>query len=85
MYGSAAETIISAHDTSQPLFLYVALQNVHTPLEAPTEYLSQYNTAGLTYARKKASGKLIHTWPMKQTFCPFMEQNADFQEGISQA
>ena len=57
MYGNAAETIINEHDASEPMFLYVALQNLHTPLEAPTSYLSQYNSYGLTYKRKKASGK----------------------------
>ena len=56
MYGNAAETIIDDHNSSQPLFMYVALQNVHTPLEAPTSYLRQYNTYGLTNKRKKASG-----------------------------
>ena len=57
LYGDAAETIINDHDPSNPLFLYVALQNIHTPLEAPTSYQRQYSSLGLTSQRRRASGK----------------------------
>merc|ERR1711976_513677 len=55
LYGDAAETIINDHDPSNPLFLYVALQNIHTPLEAPTSYQRQYSSLGLTSQRRRAS------------------------------
>merc|ERR1712223_1000630 len=55
LYGNAAETIINDHDPNNPLFLYVALQNIHTPLEAPISYIQQYFGAGLTTERRKAS------------------------------
>ena len=34
--------IISEHDTTIPLFYYIAFQNNHEPLEAPDEYIELY-------------------------------------------
>ena len=35
--------IIQAHDPKQPLFLYMAFQNVHNPIQAPDKYVEKYN------------------------------------------
>jgi len=56
LYANAAEEIINTHDPADPLFLYVALQNVHSPLDAPQEYLDIYQGYQLTGPRKKVSG-----------------------------
>jgi len=34
--------LIQGHDPSQPLFLYVPFNAVHTPLQAPQEYIDRY-------------------------------------------
>ena len=42
LYTERIEQIVSNHNTSKPLFLYAALQNVHFPLEVPDSYLSEF-------------------------------------------
>ena len=37
-----AEKIVSAHDPSKPLFLYLPFQNVHSPVQAPQAYVDKY-------------------------------------------
>ncbi|XP_046584420.1 arylsulfatase B-like isoform X1 [Haliotis rubra] len=37
-----ATEVIHTHDVNQPLFLYVAMQNVHEPLQAPSKYYDMY-------------------------------------------
>ena len=36
------EQIVHAHDPSQPLFMYMAFQNVHAPIQAPEKYIEKY-------------------------------------------
>lgn len=38
-----AERTISEHNSSKPLFLYMSFKNVHSPLQAPKEYVNKYN------------------------------------------
>ena len=58
MYANKAKGIIEDHDKDTPLFLYMALQNIHTPLESPQEYMDVYpgalETLGITGKRKQA-------------------------------
>ena len=42
LYTERIEQIVSSHNSSKPLFLYAALQNVHFPLEVPESYLSEF-------------------------------------------
>jgi arylsulfatase A-like enzyme len=43
LIGDEAVKIIEHHDTSKPLFLYVAAQAPHVPYEAPAEAIEAYN------------------------------------------
>ena len=36
------ERIVQTHDSSQPLFMYMAFQNVHAPIQAPQKYIEKY-------------------------------------------
>jgi arylsulfatase A-like enzyme len=42
LWGKDAVARINAHDTSTPLFLYLAFTAPHAPYQAPKEYLDQY-------------------------------------------
>ena len=37
------EQILEEHDSSKPLFLYMAFQNVHAPIQAPKGYIDKYD------------------------------------------
>lgn len=37
------DKIVKEHDSSKPLFLYMAFENVHDPIQAPKKYLNKYN------------------------------------------
>ncbi|XP_031561188.1 arylsulfatase B-like [Actinia tenebrosa] len=43
VYTKRTQEIIRSHDHSKPLFLYLPFQNVHDPLEAPSEYIEKYS------------------------------------------
>ncbi|CAH3114504.1 unnamed protein product [Porites lobata] len=42
-YVDRVEKILHAHDSSQPLFMYMAFQNVHAPIQAPEKYIKKYD------------------------------------------
>uniref|UniRef100_A0A671RH96 Si:dkey-174i8.1 n=1 Tax=Sinocyclocheilus anshuiensis TaxID=1608454 RepID=A0A671RH96_9TELE len=46
LYTERVKEILKGHDQRTPLFLYVALQAVHTPLQAPGHLLRHYQTLG---------------------------------------
>ncbi|XP_010890608.3 arylsulfatase I isoform X1 [Esox lucius] len=43
LYIDRVKKILRAHDSRKPLFLYLALQAVHTPLQVPNHYLQRYS------------------------------------------
>ncbi|XP_052006536.1 arylsulfatase I [Xyrauchen texanus] len=46
LYTERVKDILRSHDRRKPLFLYVALQAVHTPLQAPAYLLRRYQALG---------------------------------------
>ncbi|ESO99974.1 hypothetical protein LOTGIDRAFT_112980 [Lottia gigantea] len=50
-----AESVISQHDTSKPLFLYLPYQAVHEPIEVPKQYENMYPNIQ-SEGRRKFSG-----------------------------
>ena len=44
LLGNDAVRLIEEHDPNTPLFLYLAFNAVHTPYQAPREYLDQYKS-----------------------------------------
>jgi len=42
-YVDRVEQILEEHDSSKPLFLYMAFQNVHAPIQAPEGYIDKYD------------------------------------------
>ena len=59
--------IINEHNTSQPLFIYLPFQAVHSPLQVPNSYLERYKHiqnhnrriyAGMVSAMDEAVGKI---------------------------
>jgi len=46
LLGNDAVRLIEEHDPAKPLFLYLAFNAVHTPYQAPQEYLDKYKNIG---------------------------------------
>ncbi|MFT7662554.1 MAG: arylsulfatase B, partial [Planctomycetota bacterium] len=44
LLANEASDLIEAHDTTIPLFLYLAFTAAHLPLQAPREYIKKYKT-----------------------------------------
>ncbi|CAH3182356.1 unnamed protein product [Porites lobata] len=42
LFAKEAENVILSHNSSRPLFLYLPFQCVHSPTEAPQEYIDKY-------------------------------------------
>ncbi|XP_061427349.1 arylsulfatase I [Lethenteron reissneri] len=58
MYAARAVRLVEEHDAAHgPLFLYVAFQAVHTPLQAPPRYTERYRRIA-NQARRRYAGML---------------------------
>jgi len=56
LFANKTIDIIAAHNASlQPLFIYLAFQSVHSPLQAPTEWVEKYSWITATSRRTLAA------------------------------
>ncbi|XP_062851464.1 arylsulfatase I [Trichomycterus rosablanca] len=55
LYTERVKRILRTHDRLKPLFLYVALQAAHTPLQAPARLLQRYASLGNQLRRHYAA------------------------------
>jgi arylsulfatase A-like enzyme len=56
LLGNEAVKLIEEHDPATPLFLYLAFNAVHTPYQAPQDYLDQYKNIEDPSRRAYAAG-----------------------------
>ena len=71
LFTKEAQKLIVDHDSSSPLFLYLAFQAVHAPLQVPEQYIKQYEGvikdknrriyAGMVSAMDEAIGNITKT------------------------
>uniref|UniRef100_UPI00398F5688 arylsulfatase I-like n=1 Tax=Pristiophorus japonicus TaxID=55135 RepID=UPI00398F5688 len=55
LYAQKVTKILASHSPEEPVFIYVAFQAVHTPLQSPKEYIYQYRSFGNVARRKYAA------------------------------
>ena len=59
LYRDLTEEIVRNHDKAKPLFMYLPLQSVHAPLQAPQEYIDKYKNIQ-HQARRKYAGITLY-------------------------
>ena len=57
LFGNEAARVVEEHDTSKPLFLYLAFTAPHTPFQAPQDYLDRYK--GIADENRRAYAAMI--------------------------
>lgn len=57
LFGAQAVRLIEAHDSKDPMFLYLAFTAPHTPFQAPQEYLDRYSS--ITDKNRRAYAAMI--------------------------
>eukprot|EP00062_Callorhinchus_milii_P021951 gi/632979209/ref/XP_007906344.1/ PREDICTED: arylsulfatase I isoform X2 [Callorhinchus milii] len=55
LYAQRVSKLLASHNPRDPLFIYLAFQAVHTPLQSPKEYIYQYRSLGNVARRKYAA------------------------------
>ncbi|KAL0970445.1 hypothetical protein UPYG_G00242040 [Umbra pygmaea] len=55
MFTQKAVNILAQHDPRKPIFLYLAFQAVHSPLQVPAHYLERYKSIPNLHRRKYAA------------------------------
>ncbi|NXS30806.1 ARSI Arylsulfatase, partial [Pomatostomus ruficeps] len=55
LYAQRVSKILASHSPKEPIFIYVAFQAVHTPLQSPKEYIYRYRSMGNVARRKYAA------------------------------
>ncbi|XP_030067851.1 arylsulfatase I [Microcaecilia unicolor] len=55
LYAQRVRRILATHSPQEPIFIYVAFQAVHTPLQSPKEYIYRYRAMGNVARRKYAA------------------------------
>jgi arylsulfatase A-like enzyme len=58
MYTTRAVDLISKHDPTKPLFMYLAYQGVHAPRQAPVHYWGPYNKTIADFQRRQYAGMI---------------------------
>lgn len=58
LFAEEAVQVIKAHDTSKPLFLYLAFQAVHAPAQVPASYITPYTDIIPEKKRRTFAGML---------------------------
>jgi arylsulfatase A-like enzyme len=93
LLASEAENFINTHDKKLPFFLYVPFNAVHTPLQAPEEYLAPYSAlperrrtmAGMLAALDEAVGRIVaaidDAGERDNTLFIFSSDNGGYQPG----
>ena len=41
-FAATAQSFLTEHDPNSPFFMYLALHNVHQPVEAPPDFVNRY-------------------------------------------
>jgi len=56
LYAEKAREKFMSHNKSEPLYMYMAFQSVHRPLQAPSKYTRRYDNTGMTNPQKIFAG-----------------------------